>query len=269
MSALTFSLRSSPASKLDCSPLIPERLTGMSRTQIENLDLVCGGERLRAADVFRLSGEDTRQIVIAADGNLTGVGSGMSSGSITVDGDGGDYAGTEMRGGRLAIRGDAGAFAGSAMRGGRLEIGGGASAFLGAARPGERHGMRGGLITVAGSAGDRVGDRMRRGLILITGDAGRYCGARMIAGTVMIGGATGDSPGFGLRRGTLLLEREPPSVPATFQDSGVLDYLWITLLEKELARDPSLRAYLPLNTRRRRYCGDLASGGAGEILIAR
>ena len=268
MSPLTFTLRAAPPCGVDCAPLTPERLAGMTLREIEHLELSCGRERLKLAELFRVSGADARHLGIAADHHATGVGTGMASGSIRVEGDAGEYAGEGMRGGCITIAGNAGAFAGSGMRGGRLAIAGSAGAFLGAARPGERHGMRGGLITVGRDAGERLGDRMRRGLILVQGDAGRYCAARALAGTVLVRGTVGEGAGFGLKRGTLLLEREPRGMLPTFQDCGTLDWLWITLLEKELLRDADLRVFLPLRSRRRRYCGDLALGGAGEILVA-
>lgn len=268
MTSLTFSLRASVPFAVDCSLLTAGRLAGKSRREIEHLPLPSGLREASVGDLFRVSGEDTQSIVIAGDRCLSGVGSGMEQGTIVVQGDAGDYAGEGMRGGRLAISGNAGAFAGSGMRGGRLQIAGDAGPFLGGARPGERHGMRGGLIIVTGNAGDRTADRMRRGLIVVSGNAGSYCASRMIAGTVLIRGTVGAAPGFGLKRGTLLLDHPPQRLLATFQDSGAFDWLWLTLLGRQLATEPGLPAMQPLGARRRRYSGDLASGGRGEILVA-
>ena len=119
-----------------------------------------------------------------------------------------------------------------------------------------------------GNTGDRAADRMRRGLILIGGDAGAYCGSRMLAGTILVSGQVGMMPGFGLKRGTVLLARQPPELPATFQDSGEHELLYLTLLGRELNKESERFArFLPLGNRVRRYCGDLANGGAGEILV--
>lgn len=267
MSAMTFCLRPGVPFPVDCSFLLPERLAGRSRQEIEQLALAGSGDP-RVGDLFQVGGDDTQSIIITGDGRLAGVGRGMKQGTIVVEGDAGDYAGDGMRGGRLVISGSAGAFAGTGMSGGRLEIAKDAGAFLGGARPGERRGMRGGFITVAGNAGDRVADRMRRGLIVVNGNAGSYCASGMIAGTVLVRGAVGVAPGFGLKRGTLLLERQPQRLLATFQDCGTFDWLWLSLLEHQLRTEPAASVALPLRTRRRRYCGDLAEGGAGEILIA-
>jgi hypothetical protein len=45
--------------------------------------------------------------------------------------------------------------------------------------------------------------------------------------------------------------------------------LFLTLLQKHLQREGRpFHDFLPLTTRVRRYCGDLAAGGKGEILLA-
>jgi len=76
-------------------------------------------------------------------------------------------------------------------------------------------------------------------------------------------------PGFSLKRGTLLLARMPEHLPATFQDSGEHSLLFLTLLEKQLQRDrETFSRFLPLGAKVRRYCGDLAWGGTGEILVS-
>lgn len=127
----------------------------------------------------------------------------------------------------------------------------------------------GGIIVVHGNAGDRAADRMRRGLILIGGDAGANCASRMLAGTILVSGRVGRMPGFALKRGTMLLARQPPELPATFQDSGEHALLFLTLLEGELRKESErFGRFLPLGNCVRRYCGDLANGGTGEILVA-
>jgi hypothetical protein len=57
-------------------------------------------------------------------------------------------------------------------------------------------------------------------------------------------------------------------LPATFKDSGEHALLFLTMLERELRRDSDrFASFLPLEHRVRRYCGDLANGGTGEILV--
>ena len=267
MSALTLTLRALPAHSIDLSPLIPERLADLDKAAIKSIALDSG--RLQVADLFTVSGDDSQRLIIGnSSDRLTRIGSGMTQGAITVEGDCGAYPGFGMRGGKIVVTGNAGPFAGSGMTAGALEIRGDAGDFLGAALPGDKQGMRGGIIVVHGNAGDRTADRMRRGLILVGGDAGAYCGARMLAGTILVSGRVGMMPGFALKRGTVLLARKPPELPATFQDSGKHDFLFLTLLERELRREGERFArFLPLGNRVRRYCGDLANGGTGEILV--
>ena len=267
MRALTFTLRAVPAHSVDVSPLIPDRLAGLSTLAIEKIAI--GNHGLRVGDVFAASGDDLRHLIFRdSSERLNRIGSGMTQGAVTVEGPCGAYAGLGMRGGRIVVTGDAGPFAGSGMTAGGIEIRGNAGDFLGGALAGDKQGMRGGNIVVHGNAGDRPADRMRRGMILIGGDAGAYCGSRMLAGTVLVMGNVGRMPGFGLKRGSVLLARQPRELPATFQDCGGHELLFLTLLGNELQRESErFGRFLPLGNRVRRYCGDLANGAAGEILV--
>jgi formylmethanofuran dehydrogenase subunit C len=270
VSTLTFTLRQPPAQMLDLSPLTPDQLAGKPREEIARIELTCGNRKLRVADLFDVSGEDLAQNVVfrASTDRLARVGARMRAGTVTVEGDCGPYAGLGMRAGRIAVHGNAGAFTGSGMRAGQIEVRGNAGAYLGGARPGDMQGMRGGSIVIGGCAGDRVGDRMRRGIILVRGDAGAFCGSRMLAGTILVSGRVGESPGFGLKHGTVLLTHAPAELPTTFQDSGEHALLFLKLLEKYFQREGGpFNGFLPLATRVRRYCGDLATGGKGEILL--
>lgn len=268
MSAITLTLRDSPAQSVDCSPLGPDLLAGKTKADVESIELACGNRRLRVKDLFDVGGGDATHVVIRGGSDrLERIGARMRSGTLSVEGDCGAYAGLGLRGGQLVIAGNAGVFAASGMRGGLVEIRGNAADFLGAALPGDKQGMRGGTVVVHGNAGDRCGDRMRRGLMLIKGNCGAYCGSRMLAGTILVQERVGELPGFALRRGTLLLA-SVPALPATFQDSGEHWLLFLTLLDKQLARAGGpFASFLPVPARVRRYCGDLAVGGAGEILV--
>jgi formylmethanofuran dehydrogenase subunit C len=266
MTALTLTLRARPARSVDLSALIPERLAGLGEAEIGAL--VLSGE-VRLADLFEITTGDASHLVIRnACDRLTHIGAAMRGGTITVEGDCGAYAGFGLRGGRLLVTGSTGPFAGSAMKSGSIQITGNAGDFAGGAPAGERRGMGGGILAIAGNAGDRAGERMRRGLLLIGGNAGAYCGANMLAGTIFVAGDVAAMPGFALRRGTLLLSHMPRGLPVTFQDSGEHSLLFLTLLEKQLQRDRrSFARFLPFRQKVRRYCGDLAWGGTGEILV--
>ena len=266
MTALTLTLRSPPARSMDLSALTPERLAGLNEAQIGALPLHGG---VCVADVFDIGSGDAQHLVIRNScDRLTHIGAAMRSGTLTVEGDCGAYAGLGLNGGRLQVTGNAGSFAGSGMKAGLIQIHGNAGDFAGGALDGDRQGMRGGTLAIHGDAGDRTGERMRRGLLLVGGNAGTYCGANMLAGTIFVAGKAGTMPGFSLKRGTLMLARMPENIPVTFQDSGEHSLLFLTLLEKELQRDrQSFASFLPFSQKVRRYCGDLAWGGTGEILI--
>jgi hypothetical protein len=66
----------------------------------------------------------------------------------------------------------------------------------------------------------------------------------------------------------LLLAHPPAEMPATFQDAGEHELLFLTLLAKHFEREGGpFETFLPLSNRVRRYCGDLATGGKGEMLF--
>jgi len=99
----------------------------------------------------------------------------------------------------------------------------------------------------------------------VRGRAGAACGARMLAGTVAVAGGCAGSPGFGLRRGSLILGEAPASLSATFNDSGVVELAWLKLLRRHA--QAFLPDVVPATARCRRYMGDLAFGGKGEVLV--
>ncbi|MDR2875984.1 MAG: formylmethanofuran dehydrogenase subunit C [Methylobacillus sp.] len=266
MSALTFTLKKIPQQRIDCAPLTPNMLAGKSAADIGAILLQSGNETLRADALFDISGDNVAEIVFANGcDKLDYIGAAMQSGRITIHGDAGWYLGFRKKGGDIVLRGNAGDFAASGMTGGLLHIHGNAGDFLAAAIPGDRKGMAGGLVIVTGNAGDRAGDQMRRGIVLIEGDAGDYCASRMIAGTIGVLGATGAYPGYGMKRGTLLLFK-PPKLHATLQDCGMHTLPFLKLMAKSFRDLPGKFAHLD-QTRARRYAGDLANDGKGEILV--
>lgn len=270
MSALTFSLKIDSRQRIDLSPLTPDKLAGKQLADIARIELQCGNRKLRVDEAFEISGDNASDIVIHNKSHdhtakLDHIGSQMHAGRITVLGNAGDYTGFEMRGGQLVIQGDVEAFAACSMSGGFMHIQGNAGDFLGGAIAGNRQGMKGGTLIVTGNAGDRVGDQMRRGLMLIEGGAGDYCGSRMIAGTIGILGGLGQYTGYAMRRGTLLL-KETPALHTTIVDCGLHTLPFLNLMYKSLAGLPTCFAQLEQN-RVRRYAGDIANAGKGEILV--
>jgi formylmethanofuran dehydrogenase subunit C len=129
--------------------------------------------------------------------------------------------------------------------------------------------MNGGMVIVGGDAGSRAGDRMRRGVIAIAGNAGGHAGSRMIAGTLMVmGKGVGEFPGFGMKRGTLIFRHPPARMLPTFSDGGRHQFGFLALLRRALADAGASPEMLHgLDAPARRYTGDAAFDGLGEILI--
>lgn len=268
MSKLTLTLKQAPKLRVDLSPLTPDALAGKSRAEIAAIALTSGNRKIKLNELFEISGDNASNIVIEKScSKLDCIGHSMTGGNMLVRGDAGAYSGFRMAGGTLAIEGSAGAFAACGMKGGLLQIAGDAGDFLGAALAGFRHGMAGGTVIVAGNAGDRVGDHMRRGAILIEGDCGDYCASRMLAGTIAVLGRTGNHTGFGMKRGTLLLWRGPDPLSVLFSDCGTHNLNYLTLMTRSWRDFPGKFAQLETRQRVRRYLGDNANGGKGEILI--
>ncbi|QFY41768.1 formylmethanofuran dehydrogenase subunit C [Candidatus Methylospira mobilis] len=270
MTALTFTLKIEPRQRIDVSPLIPQQLDGKTVAEISAIELQSGNRKLRVDEVFTTSGSDSRNIRFlgAATAKLDFIGKGLTEGEIQVEGNVGSYAGMYMKGGRLLISGNTDAYAACEMKSGELTIDGDAGDYLGAALPGNRKGMQGGIVIVRGNAGHRVGDHMRRGSILIEGNAGDYLGTRMVAGTIGVLGTVGANPGYAMRRGTLLLLTALSQVPATFNDCGAHTLGFLPLLLKGYRGYRTRFAELAGTVKRvRRYAGDMAGLGKGEILV--
>lgn len=270
MNGFRLTVREPPRQRVDLSALLPDRLAGMKPAEVAGIELAVGNKKERLDSLFEIKSQRAPELleIVGDAAKFDAIGKGMAQGVIRVRGDAGAYAGREMDGGRLEIEGNAGVWAGAAMRSGLLRVAGKAGDFLGAAIPGERRGMRGGTILVAGDAGIRAGDAMRRGMVLIGGSAGAYCFSRVIAGTVAVWGDLGAHPGYGMKRGSLILFREPGRLLPTFADCGNHDLGYLRLMARHWN---DLGA--PFDgvgegiTRVRRFAGDAANGGQGEILV--
>jgi formylmethanofuran dehydrogenase subunit C len=263
----TFTLRIEPDQRLDCAPLVPHRLAGLSSGEISRLPLNTTRHKITAGEVFGIRAGDLTAIRFEGGSELLdNIGEALATGSIEVDGRVGKALGRNMSGGRLTITGDAGPFAGSGMSGGHLVINGNAGDFLAAPYPGEMQGLRGGLVIVRGRAGERAGDRMRRGIIVVEKEAGDYAGSRMIAGTLLVMGSTGRLPGYLMRRGSLFLA-QPPSLSPTFLPCGAFSFGFTRLFADHLKAESRAAARL-LRGAFERYAGDMAVLGKGEVLVA-
>jgi formylmethanofuran dehydrogenase subunit C len=267
VSPLVLTLRHAPDQRLDLSPLVPHGLAGKTAVEIEKIDLQTSRTPVTVGDVFRLRLGDPAHIRIEGAGErLDRIGHAMTDGEIVVEGDVGTQAGRLMRGGSLVIRGSAGPWAGSAMIGGHLEILRDAGDHLGGPFGGETVGMRGGAIVVRGSAGARAADRMRRGTIVVEERCGPYAGSRMIAGTLVALRRAGPLPGYLMKRGTIVLGADCEELSPTFIDCGVHALVALRLMA-DFVGAFSRRAGVCLRGPLRRYAGDMAVLGKGEIFV--
>ncbi len=161
MTALTFTQKTNPAFKLDCSRLTPNELIGLSNEKIKNLSLTNSKNSPKVSDFFEVSGENTEIIIFKNPSlQLNYIGHKMRHGSIMIEGDCGDFLGASMQGGSIVCQGNAGDRVGDCMRRG--------------------------LILVDGNAGDYCGSRMIAGTIGIYGKVGNYVGFSMKRGTLLL-----------------------------------------------------------------------------------
>jgi formylmethanofuran dehydrogenase subunit C len=268
MKPLVLRLRAAPEQRLDLSPLAPHRLAGKSAREIAAIELQTTRRRVQVGDVFALSTGNVENIVIdGGSERFDGVGEGMNAGSITVKGDVGNQAGRRMAGGRLTIQGRSGHWTASGMTAGVIEIAGDAGDRLGGPLAGETQGMSGGMVVIRGDVGARAGDRLRRGTLIVEGGAEMGAGSRMLAGTLIVCGGAGPRAGYLMRRGTLVLGATDDDPGSTFLDCGVHDLVALRLMAAFVS-GASRDAAALLRGSLRRYAGDTAVLGKGEIFVA-
>jgi formylmethanofuran dehydrogenase subunit C len=220
-------------------------------------------------DIFKITGKDANSLVFeGGSARFDRLGTGLSGGTIRVNGDAGSQTCRKMSGGSLVVEGNAGDHAGSGMTGGRLEIKGNAGDYLGGPLAGEMTGMEGGVLIVRGKTGHYAGDRLRRGTIAALKGCGDYAGYRMIAGTIVVAGRTGVMPGYMMKRGSLLFDRRPENLSPTFMPCGEPDIAFSGLFDRFLMEEKIMDRPL-LGQKPGRFGGDNAVSGKGEILYRR
>lgn len=270
MSALTFTAKNLlPQQRLDLSCLNPVLLANLRHNEIEQLPLWVGREQHPLGEFFTVKGEDATKLVVEGSvDRFDGLGAGLKAGhQLKVLGDVGAYLGQGMTGGSIELQGNAGIFVGSRMKAGVIQIRGNAGDFVGGTIAGDMQGMAGGLVYIRGNAGDRAADGLRRGMVVVEGMVGAYACSRMKAGTLVALNGVGPHAGFGMKRGTLLTGKLQ-AIPATFRDGGEQQLGVMVLLLRHLRTLGGQLAQLPHDPpAMRRYLGDRANGGMGEILL--
>ncbi len=265
MTALTFSLKTDLSATLDCSPLNTENLQNKSSAEINAIKLNYGNQNTTVSEVFDVSGDNIEDLVFEkTNTQMDYVGAKASTGTITINGDIGNFAAYKAKNTAITLNGNATDFAACELGSGSLTVNGNVGDFLGGAGAGRKKGMRGGTVLVKGNAGNRVGDQMRRGMILIEGNTGDYCASRMIAGTIGVLGTLGRYTGFNMKRGTVLV-KNLPTLHATMQHCGTHTLPFMDIMLKTFKQLDS--TFASVNSMRvQRYVGDAAMQGNGEIL---
>jgi len=246
---LTLTLRAPLRHRVDASSVAWSAFPGLDAAGIGAQEVWVEDEgRAALADLFEVRGAPGPRIRLRGDlALMDGIGAGLTAGELVVDGDAGWYLGRRMSGGVIEVRGSAGPVAGGAD-------------------PGAKRGMSGGEIIIHGSAGALAGSGLRRGLIVVLKDAGENAGRGMIAGSILVFGTLGANPGLFSKRGSIVAfgAHTPPGsyrYACTYRPP----HLRVTL---EYLRSRRGVPVTPgqLTGRYRRYSGDLAELGAGEIL---
>jgi formylmethanofuran dehydrogenase subunit C len=177
-----------------------------------------------------------------------------------------DRLGAGLQEGEVVVKGDIGSEAGLAMSGGTIDISGDAGPRAGAAPQGHKRGMSGGELIVRGSAGAEAGAAMRRGLLVVGRSAGPLAGRGMIAGTVIVLGAADQDAGLWSKRGSIVA-LGPITPPASYCYACSYQPVHLRLLFTRLRNRYGLAIQRKhITGLYRRYSGDLAELGKGEIL---
>jgi formylmethanofuran dehydrogenase subunit C len=259
--------RALPNGVVEAECITPDRFAALDGGGIAALPVWVGARAARLGDFFDVRGGLAPHVRIDGDvDRVDGIGTGMAAGTIRIDGSAGRRLGAGMTGGAIEVRGDVGDDAGIAMAGRAIRVRGRAGDRLGAARPGAARGMTGGEIVVLGPAGAEVGVAARRGLIVVGGDVGERSARAMIAGSLIVLGSAGAGAGRWSKRGTLVV-MGAVDVPATYGYACTYRPPHVRLTLSYLRA----RYALPIDDRYvrglyRRYSGDLAELGKGEIL---
>jgi formylmethanofuran dehydrogenase subunit C len=265
---VVLTLRREPGRAVDAGDLHLERFAELGRAEIERRAVrIAGLGLVPLGELFAVKGERSARVRLVGDlRRFERLGAAHEQGELVLDGPVGREVGLRMRGGRITVRGNADWGAGLEMAGGVLDIEGSAGARAGGAALGAKRGMTGGEMVVRGSAGPEAGASMRRGLLTVAGDAGPGAGRATIAGTVVVFGAVAPDAGQWSKRGTIVA-LGPVSVSPTYRYACAYRPQYVNLLLRHLEERHGLQAGRARDTGLfRRYSGDLAELGAGEIL---
>lgn len=261
---LTLTLKEPTAVPLEAEYLSPDTLAPLSNADVRSLPVYLGKRTLRLDEVFDVEGAGSDEIELRGDlSKVKWVGRGMTRGRIHIHGNAGMHLGAYMTGGSIEVTGHASDWVGGEMAGGTIRIRGNAGGQLGSAYRGSMSGMSGGSILVEGSAGIELGMRMKRGLIAVRGPVRDFAGLQMKGGTVVLMGGAELRTGAWMERGTII-SLKPLRLLPTFAFACEYTPPFLPLYSKHLA---AVGVSLPADGTYRRYAGDAAVPGKGELLV--
>jgi formylmethanofuran dehydrogenase subunit C len=256
-----------PHVPLEAEVLTPDVLAGRSHDEVCVLPVVLGKKQYRLDDFFEIEGAGSEELEIRGDvGRVKWIGRGMTRGHIAIDGNAGMHLGASMKGGTIEVTGNASDWIGAEMRGGMIHIHGEAGGQIGAAYRGSLAGMSGGMILVEGSAGIEVGMRMKRGLIAVRGKVRDFAGLQMKGGTIVLMSGAELRTGAWMIRGTII-SLVPIHLMPTFSNACAYNPVFVRLYAKDLESVGFAIPYQAGVGTYRRYTGDSAVPGKGEILV--
>jgi formylmethanofuran dehydrogenase subunit C len=261
---LSLTLKEPTAVPLEAECLSPDVLAPLKHADVRALPVFLGKRQCRLDDLFTVEGDGSDQVEIRGHlDKVKWIGRGMTRGRIRIVGNAGMHLGAYMTGGTIEVVGDAADWAGGEMAGGHIHVRGNAGGQLGAAYRGSLSGMSGGEILVEGSAGIEIGMRMKRGLIAVRGPVRDFAGLQMKGGTIVLMSGAELRTGAWIERGTII-SLKPLHLLPTFNRACDYDPTFLRLYAKHLL---PLGFTIPVSGTYRRYCGDAAVPGKGEILI--
>ncbi len=262
----TLTLKESPTVPLEAEILSPDTFAPLRHAEVAALPVYLGKRQRRLDDFFTIEGDGSDELKIRGDlARVKWIGRGMTRGKITIDGNVGMHLGAYMKGGTIEVQGNSSDWVGAEMTGGVIHIHGDAGGQLGSAYRGSLKGMNGGVILVEGSAGIEVGMRMRRGVIAVRGPVRDFAGLQMKGGTLFLLGGAELRTGAWMVRGTIVCMKTIPLLP-TFAYACTYNPVFLRLYARRL-QERGFSISLPQSGVYRRYSGDAAVPGKGELLI--
>jgi formylmethanofuran dehydrogenase subunit C len=267
MTKTTLTLKQRPHVPLEAENLTPDVLAPLGHDEVRALPVVLGKRQYRVDDFFEVEGPGSDDLEIRGDaGRVKWIGQGMTRGKITITGNAGMHLGAWMKGGTIEVSGNASDWIGAEMSAGLIRIRGNAGGQIGAAYRGSLSGMNGGTILIDGCAGIEVGMRMKRGIIVVRGAVKDFAGLQMKGGTIVLMGGAEIRTGAWMVRGTIVA-LTPIRMMPTFSFACAYNPSFLNLYAMHLRK---LGFALPCDAREgayRRYTGDSAVPGKGEILV--